>query len=535
MSFTAFKFTPLSLLTLTLMSGFAINHASVNATIVASHIQPSTLSPPFAPVTPKYWGQDNRLGNFGDVYQNFGNWNHDQGYFMLMVQQPNQYWYYPGVGSSTNPWWWYLGNDLSVAKKITQNLKATLKSGRYKMRPWSGKLGDQYIDISRASPKIDVYSLKVAGAESSAFPGVSQENINWKYLETIDLSQPASTFSHSATFPQLAFDVDYSSAASWSQPSFQTNFYLSAQLEHKTLMNRFNRHLPAGRGVSILQAESSQSPDSSGFTVQRIFQSVAANSHSTQVFNTLSKPASYPLLKTKYIGVSPELRIFQTATTEDLRNFNASASPNNWYPKQAVNGIALTPPNLVNISNTNGGSSTATVRQFDRMAERNRMLPCTAQNGSVSSGNWTTSGNIYNGVVVDQPNGRDVNDAGTKLNDHGVRQKPDLVSFAHDGAASSFSTPTACTIAAMMLERANVDPAAALAQNPQVLKALMMAGADRFSNFRRGSWARESDSMPLSNKYGAGNASANGSYMILDAGRQPFGHNTQSRGWDFGA
>ena len=538
MSLTASKptqshFSPLSVLMLALISGFAANHAAVNATTVGSNILPSSISTPFAPVVAKPWGHDDRLGNFGDVYHNFGNYNHDQGYFMLMVQQPNRYWYYPNSGESTNPWWWFVGNNLETATKVTQNIKATLQSGRYKVRPWVGKVGDQYLNISRTAPMVDVYSLKVLGSESAAYPAAGTDNTHWKFVETINFSQPASTFSHGATFPQLGFDVNDTNPIHFSDVSYQINYALSAQLEHKTLMSRFNRHLPSGRNVTALQAESAQTPDSAG-TVKRIFQNLAASSHSTQVANILGKTATYPALRTKYIGVSPNLRSYQTATTEDFRNFNASAGPGNWYPATSTDGSALTPPDIMNVSNSNGGSTASYVRQYDRMLERSSILGCTAQNGSVSSGNWTVSGNSYNAITVDQPNGNWANDSGTKVNDHGVRQKPDLVSFGHDGASSSFSTPTACTIAAMMIERVKADPDMTNGNKPEVLKAIMMAGANRVTNFRRGSWERSSDTNPLSDKYGAGYASANGAYMVLDAGRQPFGSNTKGSGWDFG-
>lgn len=528
------NFSPLSLLTLALISGFAANHGTLSATTVSPHILPSSISAPSATVTAKYWGQDDRLGNFGDLYQNFGNYNHDQGYYMLMVQQPDRYWYYPGVGASTNSWWWYVGGNLETAAKVTQNIKATLKSGRYKVRPWVGKIGDQYLNISRAAPMVDVYSLKVLGAESAAYPPAGTDNTHWKFVETINFSQPGSTFSHANTFSQLGYDVDDNDPSLWSQSSYQNNYYLSAQLEHKTLMSRFNRHLPTGKYVTVLQAESAQTPDSAGTTVKRIFQNIAPSTHSTKVSNLLSNPAKYPRLKTKYVGVSPSLKQYHTATTEDFRNFNASAGPGNWYPATSTDGTALNPPDIMNVSNSNGGTLPVYVRQYDRMLERNNILGCTAQNGSVASGNWTVSGNSYNSIVVDQSTGNPANDSGTKVNDHGVRQKPDLVSFADDGASTSYSTPTVCTIAAMLIERVKVDPDLINGNKPEVLKSIMMAGANRVTNFRRGGWVRSSDTAPLSDKYGAGNANANGSYSILNAGRQPFGNNTKSTGWDFG-
>ena len=344
------NFSPLTLLMLALISGFAANHGAVNATTVPSHIQPATITAPFAPVTAKYWGQDNRLGNFGDLYQNFGNYNHNQGYFMLMVQQPDRYWYYPNAGSSSNPWWWFVGGDLATATKVSQNIKATLKSGRYKVRPWVGKVGDQYLNISRAAPMVDVYSLKVLGAESAPYPAVGTEDANWKFVETINFAQPASTFSHAASFTQLDVDFDVGSEYVFDNAnSYRLNTEYSAQIEHKTLMSRYNRYVPSGRNVTILQAESSHTPSSAG-DVKQLFQQVATNSHAYGVAGLLNQLSTYPSLKTRYVTLSPNLRKFHTSTTENLRNFNASARPGNWYPATSVDGQAISPADLLNRS-----------------------------------------------------------------------------------------------------------------------------------------------------------------------------------------
>ena len=111
------------------------------------------------------------------------------------------------------------------------------------------------------------------------------------------------------------------------------------------------------------------------------------------------------------------------------------------------------------------------------------MVACTAQS-SLESGNWTNSGTSYNSIVVDQYYGNSNNFDGAKLNDHGApRYKPDLVARSGRGSATSYSAPTVCSAAALLLERAEVDVAVSNAYNSVVVKAILMAGATRF-NYR---------------------------------------------------
>ena len=222
--------------------------------------------------------------------------------------------------------------------------------------------------------------------------------------------------------------------------------------------------------------------------------------------------------------------------------------PNN-YPATSTDGTFLTPPDLMNASTAMGPAQSLVIRRhFDWFVELNNVVACTASPGSLND-NHSVSGNAYNSIVVDRPWPRSENFTGAQWNDHGSpRYKPDIVAWSN-GGASSFATPQVCSMAAVLMERANVDSHMADAQNSEVIKTILMAGATRFSyllstdwddytsaafphavsakgSYRelfgedalvKGEWERESDTQPTSYKYGAGALHALGAYRILDA------------------
>ena len=334
---------------------------------------------------------------------------------------------------------------------------------------------------------------------------------------------------------------------------YTTNYNVAKYNGYQDLLEKYDYHVPSGRGLTILQAESNHTPDDVG-DVKHLFNYNSLNSsnkHSQFVASILTFANDYPDLYTRYRTFSENLDSFHAATTADLRTFfNNSLSSTNTYPAQSYDGIPLTPAKLVNVSNTNGGSSSPLVKQFDKFVEENDMVACTAQS-SLPEGNWTTSGMSYNSIVVDQQYINTNNYDGAQINDHGSpRYKPDLI--AHHTGSSSYSTPIVCSSAAVLLERINVDSPLSNAYKSFVIKAILMAGATRFNYklstewgdgvsqasiplFYDGEWERTSDAQPTSYKYGAGALNILTAYNILDAGEfNPDGSDTVSNiGWDY--
>ena len=375
------------------------------------------------------------------------------------------------------------------------------------------------------------------------------------------LHAPASAqdFNHAESFGQLPVDVFHSDEAFYATSTqwYIQNYDFAKYTGYQELLKKFDRHLPTGKGITVLQAEGAHTPDAIG-DVKHLFDFESSDSHSEAVAEFLSEVSTYPALYTRYSTFSIDLDNFHTADTSDLRHFNSQLTSSVSYPATSYDDVAITPAKLLNVSNTNGGSRAIVVRHFDKFVEENDMVACTAHSGLVE-GNWTTSGTSYNSIVVEQYYGNPSNFDGTKMNDHGApRYKPDLVARSGSSYASSWSSPTVCSAAAVLLERAAVDAAVANAYNSVVVKALLLAGATRYNYrlstewsdtqeianppgadalplFYHGEWQRPSDAYPTSPKYGAGHMNVLATYDILDAGEFNSGGSeaVADRGWDY--
>ncbi len=366
------------------------------------------------------------------------------------------------------------------------------------------------------------------------------------------ISANAAAFDHTAEFSKLPDDLFKIIEEYYEPPTdwYRSNYNMAKYSGYQELLAKHNGYLPTGADIVVLQAESNHTPDSIG-DVKHLFDFETSNNHSEYVAGILSTTESYPLLLTRYSTFSPDLDNFHTADTADLRVFFNSLSSENRYPASSYDGIPLTPAKVLNISNTNGGSGDDLLKQFDQFVELNDMVACTAHS-SLIEGNWTTSGMAYNSIVVGQTYVNTYAFDGAKINNHGSpRFKPDLI--AHSKSyASSYSTPTVCSAAAMMLERVSVDPDLSNAWNSVVMKAMLMAGSTRFNYkastewgdgisqvnlplFTQGEWIRNSDSQPTSEKYGAGSMNILSAYNILDAGEFDASETTlaANQGWDY--
>ena len=390
----------------------------------------------------------------------------------------------------------------------------------------------------------------------------------------------ASHFSHSTEFSQLPADNDYVSEARFNgNDYYNQNYHFGKYSGYLELLEEYDRYLPTGDDLTVLQVEPGLTPDNVADEVLHIFydDDQSSDYHSRDVAEVLTKRKTASTNFTTYNTFSPDLDSFHTAVSGDMLSWlQWTFDPPNNYPATSTDGTFLTPPDLMNVSAALGPASIQrTRRHFDWFIEENNVVACTASPGSMSN-NHSVSGNAYNSIVVDKAWPRSANFTGAQWNDHGSpRYKPDIVAWSQQGA-SSFATPQVCSMAAVLLERANVDSHLTDAQNSEVIKTILMAGATRFSyllstdwddytsatvpnapyprgSYRElfgedavitGEWERESDTQPTSYKYGAGALNALGAYKILDAGQ--FGDTSliawsslvssdysENVGWDF--
>ncbi|HUG12815.1 MAG TPA: immunoglobulin domain-containing protein, partial [Opitutaceae bacterium] len=134
-------------------------------------------------------------------------------------------------------------------------------------------------------------------------------------------------------------------------------------------------------------------------------------------------------------------------------------------------------------------------------------------------------GNTYNTIVVGSSTGS--HSLGGTTREVNGRLKPDIVGTAN---WTSYAGPIVGSSAGLLIAKTKADTSLAMAKRPEVIKALLMAGAtkDEFP-----SWSRSSTA-PIDPIYGAGEVNVNNSYGILVAGRQPASSSSirSSRGWD---
>ena len=134
-------------------------------------------------------------------------------------------------------------------------------------------------------------------------------------------------------------------------------------------------------------------------------------------------------------------------------------------------------------------------------------------------------GNTYNTIVVGSSTGS--HSRGGTTRDVNGRLKPDIVGTAN---WTSYAGPIVGSTAGLLIAKAKSDSSLGSAERPEVVKALLMAGAtkDEFP-----SWSR-SASVPIDPIYGAGEVNIRNSYSMLVAGRQAASPSTirSSRGWD---
>ena len=355
-------------------------------------------------------------------------------------------------------------------------------------------------------------------------------------------------FKHEQAFATLEEDryrsiEHYFDSHGW----YSNNYELAKYVGYQDLLTRYEYRLPTGRGITVLQAESTHTPDDMG-DVMHLFVYGEESSHSRTVAEILTENEGYPLLYTRYSTFSAELDSFHTTTTANLRAFLEDAENPDYYPSTSYEDIPLAPAKLLNVSNTNGGGAAIT-RRFDKFVEENDLVACTAHS-SLQSGNVTTSGMAYNSIVVGQKYQNIFAFDGARHNDHGSpRYKPDITARS-SFAATSYSSPQVCSAAALLLERAKLDPVLSNAYHSIAIKSILMAGATRFNYsvavewdnvspvdplFMNGQWERTSDELPTSPKYGAGALNVFTAYEILSAGEFDggFDEDIGLMGWDY--
>lgn len=183
------------------------------------------------------------------------------------------------------------------------------------------------------------------------------------------------------------------------------------------------------------------------------------------------------------------------------------------------------------IINTIGSQSSDQniLRRLDFAIQRDGFVAVVGVNNFTTNPVPALMAHAYNAIAVGNNNGN--HSSGGTTFDVAGRLKPDIVAPSAFGAVS-YSIGTVSGAAALLLETADGSSGLANARNnPEVTKALLLAGATK-SQFTN--WTRTA-SQPLDPVYGAGQLNIQNSYHLLVAGEHSdSGSVTRpNRGWDF--
>jgi hypothetical protein len=170
-------------------------------------------------------------------------------------------------------------------------------------------------------------------------------------------------------------------------------------------------------------------------------------------------------------------------------------------------------------------ADTRILRKLDMLIDRDGKVVCVPLNNGSGTTVPILLGNIYNGLTVGLKNGG--HSAGGSTVDGTGRMKPDIVAEAD---FTSLASPTVASASALLLDA--IRPAFPDADHPEVVKALLLAGATKRSF---PVWQRDASTEPYDDVLGAGELNILNAYHILAAGKQVFSGSAEvSRtGWDY--
>jgi len=169
------------------------------------------------------------------------------------------------------------------------------------------------------------------------------------------------------------------------------------------------------------------------------------------------------------------------------------------------------------------------LRRFDYLINRDNLVAVVAVNNGAGTSIPPLLASSYNSIAVGVSNGQSsLGPVPTGYVDGPGRSKPDIVA---PESATSYATAEVSAAAAMLVQVARSNPAWSAADNPSVIKALLLAGTDKNP---LPSWTRTA-TQPLDPQYGAGQLNFDWSYQILTAGPQTSSSSSlvDSTGWSY--
>jgi hypothetical protein len=165
------------------------------------------------------------------------------------------------------------------------------------------------------------------------------------------------------------------------------------------------------------------------------------------------------------------------------------------------------------------------LRRVDYQIDQRNVIMCVGVNNGRDTGVPALLASAYNVIAVGDRFG--LSSGGYTRVETPGRCKPDLVAPM---TLTSFATPLVSACAARLLEAAsNLPDASDRAAKPQLIKAVLLAGATKPPQWR------QAEGKPLDEHFGAGMLQLDNSLMILQAGPTEPGPIQRRFSWDFRA
>lgn len=287
--------------------------------------------------------------------------------------------------------------------------------------------------------------------------------------------------------------------------------------------------LPTGAGITVLQSEANVgSPENVNYMPQASNASPfsGAGNYSGKTFTLDSAPRGYSdhsnSVGTIFYGnagsLSPGITDVHILLADDFYNGLFSIGGPNTFAGSIQNHswIATT------TGSTNNDNDV--LRAFDFMVNRDGVVACVPMNNGTAA-LPTFLANSYHGISVGLRDGQ--HSLGGSTADGSGRQKPDLVV---NTSLTSYASPAVASAAALL--RQTVKASFTTADHPQVIKAILLAGASK-SNLP--AWHRANTGVPYDSTFGAGELNVLNAYHILATGEQAASINNPvaPTGWNY--
>lgn len=129
---------------------------------------------------PKNWGENDRKGTIGEIYQYDNPYSGDREYFRLQrLGGDGRYWYF-STDKTNNYFWVYLGDSLDRATQFNEHIASKHRWGENDRK---GTIGEEFVYPNPYTNKVEVFTLKAVGGDGRYwyFPTDGTNNYYWQY------------------------------------------------------------------------------------------------------------------------------------------------------------------------------------------------------------------------------------------------------------------------------------------------------------------------------------------------------------------